>query len=977
MGGSGGSNATGGSAEVTHSGTIVTTGQEAHAVVAQSVGGGGGTFLMNPSNNQQASATQDEDTVSEATLRALLKAAGIDNIPSLSSFTAEQILSLASARLTLGGSGGVSGNGGAVRVMYAGDIATHGDAAFGILTQSIGGGGGIANALTNAGDGPYILRYGGTGGTSGAGGDVRVEFTSNSSIATSGANASAVFAQSIGGGGGYGGAAILRGDATPVIGSPTGNTSGNGGNVSIVHFSGKGLVDISTTGADAHGVFAQSLGGGGGVAGQPFATTATVKTSLQQLSGVLRDLVATSGGSGTLADNMSQIPAALHGYARMLGSDTDTLSSVVTKLDTLTTSRDAPNSTGGTVSVTLYGNVKATGPGSYGIFAQSGYQTLDGSLDPSVAGGNISIRHYSGELTGGSGDGAAIGIDGGHNNSVQIDRKSTVSARSGTAIRSSFGQESVTNFGTVTGNIDFSVGNTTEYNSFHNTDNGVYISGQNGFIRLSGDGGSGTFNNRGTFNIAGTGVLGEVTVRNGTLALAGSLPVDVRSAVDGTPSSDRLTADKVTLTATSIRPNAVDSLLPGSFTLISASNLWIVDQKPTVTGAGGSPFTWSFAATDQVLTISPSANFLASVPGTVTQTESRVLNTLQKTWDTSNGKAGGIFALLANLSTPEQYRTAVDSLATSEAQGQLAVNQMLDARFSMNAAMSCPSFEGNSMLLRESQCTWARVTGSQIRQTDSHRGEGFSESSLSYRTGAQWNIAPGLFLGATAAYNTTSLDASDGLAATTGRGADMAIALKRQIGPWLFAGSLHGGYGHYDSRNLFIFGNTIWRATDDNDVWTGGARLRAAYDIAFENWYLRPYADLDVLHTYMTKYDYQDVGISLETDALRQWTASVQPALEVGARFNVTENSWLRLYGMFGGTFMSRDGLDTEVRLSDGISSAISFVSISNTPDTLLDLGAGLQFMSSEKYEFRADYKAQMAKDFMGQELSLRVSTRF
>ena len=46
-------------------------------------------------------------------------------------------------------------------------------------------------------------------------------------------------------------------------------------------------------------------------------------------------------------------------------------------------------------------------------------------------------------------------------------------------------------------------------------------------------------------------------------------------------------------------------------------------------------------------------------------------------------------------------------------------------------------------------------------------------------------------------------------------------------------------------------------------------------------------------------------------------------------------------------------------------------------PNALLDIGGGVQFMNRDGYEVRGQYRAQLANDFLGQELSLRVSMKF
>ena len=97
------------------------------------------------------------------------------------------------------GAAGASGNGSAVALTSQSAIETTGAGAVGVLAQSIGGGGGAAQAFGVSGPGPVTL--GASGGGSGDGGAVNV--TTQGAITTSGAGAHAILAQSIGGGGGF------------------------------------------------------------------------------------------------------------------------------------------------------------------------------------------------------------------------------------------------------------------------------------------------------------------------------------------------------------------------------------------------------------------------------------------------------------------------------------------------------------------------------------------------------------------------------------------------------------------------------------------------------------------------------------------------------------------------------------------------------------------------------------------------------
>src|SRR5262249_61347303 len=90
----------------------------------------------------------------------------------------------------------------------SGVIKTSGDGADGILAQSIGGGGGIgggvqSGALPSDGDLTISADVGGQGGDAGDGKTVTV--VNGETIDTSGGDSVGIFAQSIGGGGGVGG----------------------------------------------------------------------------------------------------------------------------------------------------------------------------------------------------------------------------------------------------------------------------------------------------------------------------------------------------------------------------------------------------------------------------------------------------------------------------------------------------------------------------------------------------------------------------------------------------------------------------------------------------------------------------------------------------------------------------------------------------------------------------------------------------
>ncbi len=185
--------------------------------------------------------------------------------------------------LSIGDAGGAGGNGGLINITNSGSIATSGDGSFGILAQSIGGGGGHA-ANTNG----LFVALGGRGGSGGNGGHVSVALQPLSSIATTGDFSTGIVMQSIGGGGGNGGFGKAIGVFVGFGIGGVGGAGGAGGNVSIADVGAN--PNFSTSGSHSHGLVMQSIGGGGGMGGHAYSQTPGV---------VFAGAVAVGGSGGT------------------------------------------------------------------------------------------------------------------------------------------------------------------------------------------------------------------------------------------------------------------------------------------------------------------------------------------------------------------------------------------------------------------------------------------------------------------------------------------------------------------------------------------------------------------------------------------------------------------------------------------------------------------------------------------------------
>ena len=413
LGGAGGSGAYAQSVTVNNAGIIstgqlvrqnggaYTTGGDAVGILAQSIGGGGGV-----GGSSDASAT----------ITALFQIEDLLNAPS-NSYTAS---------IAVGGTGGTGGDGGTVQVTNTGSVATLGERAYGILAQSIGGGGGSGSAATSAansvlggpvGDksGTYSanLSVAGSGGAAGDGGSVTVQ--GSGSVLTAGYGAIGILAQSIGGGGGawLGAEGSVGTTATIGIGagwSNSGGAAGTGGAVTVA------AGTVATLGDDAHAILAQSIGGGGGLgslgcSNSTAASVGGIATTLcygnsagatgsfapwNDASSFTIHMGGGSGASGSGGNATVNVDGALStSGARSIaviaqsiggGGGLITASAANTASVALAAAAGENNGASGTVTVTQAAGASITtsGNGAWGILAQSIYGGGGLAGDPSL-----------------------------------------------------------------------------------------------------------------------------------------------------------------------------------------------------------------------------------------------------------------------------------------------------------------------------------------------------------------------------------------------------------------------------------------------------------------------------------------------------------------------------------------------------------------------------------------------------------------
>lgn len=598
VGGKGGTSGDGGKVKVDLGGSIVTTGDEAHAVYAQSVGGGGGVDFLAPAvltDGDGGTGDASLDAALAATYRLIQDAGGGGG--SVSKTDSANFPS-PSLNLSYGADGGLAGRGGDVSVVDRGRVSTTGDGAFGIFEQSIGGGGGGGTnglAQTNNSLVPVKLTrsFGGSNGASGNGGTVAFVIAGMPQVTTQGAGSVGVYLQSIGGGGGYGG---LSSTATFSLADST--ARGDGGAISVSTLDAQSSVDISTSGQRAHGLFAQSLGAGGG--------SVTV-----------------------IGDDATPAPGV---------------------------TRNGAIGRGGPIDINARGTITATGDGSDAIRAESGVQTTTGALDPKRLGHAIVID-WTGTLRGGSGGGAAIAVDGGLWNKITIEAGSTVSAASGIAITGGAQNEKIYNNGTIIGDVLLGSGD----NAFENQAGAVYrtsamgtVSLNKGMLRnlgtvdIGGVGVVSTATVNGVFAQTDDGHLlvdvgagdggrtSDLLQVNGRALLRGTIDVNVIGGL--------LAGDYTVLTATT----SVLNLLGGA--------------ESSQTAASVIPVSWSVERTGNSIAVAPHADFAHPKDTVLAANAASVADAIQKSWLAGTADDAEFFGRVIGIRSGRQYQSVLDDL---------------------------------------------------------------------------------------------------------------------------------------------------------------------------------------------------------------------------------------------------------------------------------------------------------------------------
>ncbi|WP_292856757.1 autotransporter outer membrane beta-barrel domain-containing protein [Mesorhizobium sp.] len=949
IGGLGGSGSRGGDVLVDNHGQITTLGYLSHGIFAQSVGGGGGA------SGAAANTSKADMTIG-----------GAASLPS-----------------------GDGANGGHVTVNNDGAIETWKDGAIGIFAQSVGGGGGYGGVVSadTAGDNSVALQLGGFGGNGGNGGQVDV--TVSGTIITHGERAHGVVAQSIGGGGGYGGDAKGKSSNALAIGG-TGGNGGDGGNVTVIRTG-----TITTTGKDSIAIFAQSVGGGGGFGGAGFgrfgadddgggpnAIGFNTPGGTKGTGGIVK--IIQSGAIETDGDRAHGIVAqAVGGGGGAGGTDSLAMGSSaagsqggIGDADAASASTDSQVWVKGASSYAMFGQ-SATGDGNaHAVDLTAGDSLFAQGADSVAVYGESTAEHGKGNITinlngkytiGGSGTGVAAMLVGGADNTLtnhsllyamgpnptfqvqasQLQAFHTLLLAPGPvvptdailasllddfspfAITGTSGDDHIDNsptgdtLGRVIGNIDLGGGN----NSFHN------FAGASMVALKTIDLGGGLFTNDGLYTNQGIGVVASVDVTGAfTQDVSGSFVTDIDL-------NNQIT-DKLILTGAGIFDGtaplnflSIDKLFT-QYVLATGSSMADNYLKPTTLHPYvGFNFLTKVDGNDLVLyTDNKTFLQLAQDPGSGT-TDPGVFQMAQYLDDVEAASSpdnpmARLINMLRFLPNEEELGAALTRLTPNYAVHTFdMINR--EADMMLDAARECtgvPAYKNP-----DGRCIWASISPQAEYSRDAGAGTTSRDDVLKTMSlGGISEVGHNWSLGAT--IGRTEFDSKIGfngaqLSETTGE-AWQAYALAKYADKNYFVDfALGGGTGSFQGERdthidpaFFIPGETLEGVylpeeelpgignsvtyTQKTAMFGGSARLGFTQEMGA--FYLQPTLQLDARWLRVSGQEEGSVAAFTFSGSANTYY-SATPAIEIGTDIALSDIASLRVYGRAGAEFSNKE----------------------------------------------------------------------
>jgi hypothetical protein len=827
----------------------------------------------------------------------------------IAALEADDLSLIAGSTITVGGTDQADSAGGDIDYVQDGTIFSLGDFSIGGLIQSVGGGGGVVTAtysqvadsalqamalpessVVPAGGISAIssVTLGANGGAGNDGGSVSQ--TLSGGAMASGDHSTALILQSIGAGGGV---VTLSGDDHPQISlGGTGGAQGSGGDVTLTN---DGV--IGTEGVGGYAVVLQSIGGGGGAVFGDF-TGADIALNSDNAGDGGDIAFAQIGDITALGDKSIAI------LAQSLGGGGGFV-------EGLFAGTAGGLGVGGAVTLDVDGSIIAYGVDSIAVLAQS-----LGSL----GGGEITLIS-TGDIRGGSGSGIGVSFDGGADN--LIDTSGTLSAVSGLAIKTTYGNDTVENRGVIDGNAFLGEGT----NLIHNNVGATYFTIDT--LDLQDGSGHGAFVNDGTLELGLRASAYPIDLLNGATFAVPTYD-DIRTApLYGTAVISQVALDgDFSQSATgemwydvAFGPYASDRIdATGDATVDGTAHItltWLENNDPvTLIATGGKATDLGMDVPD---TIALDYRILADTAGIqlafdsdfgqpfLNPNEQQLGHHMDSALE--HGGAAGIgrlLALLGNLTAGQEdvYRAIFDEL---DPESLLAptIENLDSARDFSKRVMGCDPHAGAD----SKTCMWGRAEY-HVLNRDSGDGDYpiDLDGSARLRGGAAIAVADGWSLGAALGYDSLG-DLTVGNHRATGDDGEaihVGVGVTKAFGPEARGSAgLNLAAGWQSMR--------MERRQDIFEPLVGTSRVRSHYLAADANlgysfgsgsWFIRPNVDASAIRLTLSGFDEDGLdGMGMRVDRSSDWFLSVEPKLTLGARMDRVH------FSVTGGAMVSNKGV--------------------------------------------------------------------
>ncbi len=1039
VGGQGGAAGDGGDVAITTDGQsgssrIATSGDGSYGIYAESVGGGGGhggdaKFGYGP--------YADDETIAEInTVYGAITSADIFNkIDALKKPTALSV--------SIGGSGGAQGDGGDVTITNTGSVSTSGEEAIAIYAMSVGGGGGefgVGGTAYDQGIMPVVnFALGGQGSGGGDGGDIAI--TSSGPISTSGTASAGIYAQSTGGGGGAAGDVMSYfkvGTAILNIGAGTGvqqdaGDGGDGGDISIV-LDGS----LTTTGADAHGIVAMSIGGSGGIAA--ISEDPITQGWLEPFTFV--GSAGDEGAGGSVAIDINA-PIAVSGegsHAVIAGS--------------ISGEEDAFISITGDVSVEIDAAVSSSGRDGRGLLITNSSYGSAGKTSITIG--------KTGSLIVGDETQAAITLIGSkelisNEPVVALVNKGLIYAPDASysspanddesvdvlALETSNQYVSVTNYNSFFGSVSvdpnealISAGKGSTY--FRNAllldqDGNVEMTGRLGLGRRFELGKRSTLLNEGQMSPAGLGAIGQTALEVETLTQLerGIWQVDLSF---GNDASVAQSADKIVVAppsgrslsidlAGSVLPNAFDEDLAkeaqsGSFTILEASSdkklsfdaselvaidSAVVDYELETTESEGTaeieltyaisynPWEgFSGASYDQAAAAAAASDnvrafgdyfeqlVLYTDPDSASVLPGAALD--QEEWLTET--ADYLVEVAQVSSLIDIYEGMIPEVQTAPLDATLFASLGFADKLQSCAAI------GEEQVITfstEGSCLWIETGGSYIdRQAGSH-STGYQEADFGLALGGQMEAAHGIFVGLGFSYEKTWLTASSLAETATGNRFQGGAVVKYLTGPYSLSGSVSGGVNTIDLARVVqtpTAGTLIADSSPQLNFVSFHTRGARRFDLG--GWSLTPTFDGGLEVQWQGSFEESGAGdYGMRFDGYSHLFGTLNPFLEAARAFTLTglfgETVQGQVYGRAGvlGIVGGDDRSLSAGFLGVPAANGLAFTIEDQVSPISADIGLGVELAGFRRWSLSAETRALLAGDQQSVGGGLRASFLF